>query len=309
MPFVKPQLARTFKKGIDEWMWTDPDIVEEEKFDGYRVHVQSDQFMSRTGKPIEYPYRLGFPTAPKLDGELIIRPGLGIPQGHSEVTHWLCEDPSVLQLVLFDCLNDCDGVDITCCPWSFRRRSLDKLFSWCAEMDGKTVLSKLVRIDKKKFYDDLIERGGEGVMLKNVNSVYSPGSRSAWVKVKAWDPIDLVITNCFAKPSEWRVKPGDVDKQTGWILPEGDHTASWKADFVGLTYGFYDENGELRSVGSTGVTGPIEEMRQYVGRVASFKTYGRVNKTGTLNHPVFLEWRDDKDPKDCRFDFSNGEMM
>jgi len=79
------------------------------------------------------------------------------------------------------------------------------------------------------------------------------------------------------------VRPGAVDPQTGLILPDGDHTSSWKAGYVNLSYGFYDQHGRLRTVGSLGFTGPRSELEQHVGKVAIVKGYGEQFESGSYS--------------------------
>ncbi len=44
------------------------------------------------------------------------------------------------------------------------------------------------------FYDDALERGHEGVMVKALDATYDPGVRSArWLKVKRTHTLDLVV--------------------------------------------------------------------------------------------------------------------
>ena len=301
---IKPQLARPFKDGKDDWMWEDPDYCGEEKYDGHRTLVLEDEFRSRTWKVMEPQIEDVFPGKARFDGELIVRPELGIPQGHSEVNHWLSADPSKLKLVLFDCLMSQDGRCLQGVPLYDRRQILEELYVKNIKGYDRVSIGVVWILGKKTIYDTILERGGEGMVLKNLWRPYEQGSRSAWIKKKAWDPVDVVIVDCEASPSEWRVRPGEVDKQTGLVLPEGDHTEPWKLGYVGLSYGFYDEDGRLIKVGSTVITGPQSEMLPCVGKVASFKCYGRQRPTGALNHMVFLEWRDDKPAEDCVFAFN-----
>ncbi|MFH0989871.1 MAG: hypothetical protein V1799_07640 [bacterium] len=302
---IEAQLARSFKEGKDDWMWDSPEIVADEKLNGHRILIVGDRQFSRNGKEKDVSFLKGrFPAGMKLDGEIIVRRDLDLLQGHSEVNHWLANDPEKLEAVIFDMLAYNDSSDFTRFPLKSRLLSLDEMFMEdLGLLDCRIYPSVRRYVNKKAFYDDIVEKGGEGAMLKRLERPYEPGSRSAWVKVKAWDPVDIVITDCDSKPSEWRVRPGGVDSQTGLVLPDGDHTESWKLGYVGLSYGLYDQNGKLRVVGSTGITGPKAEMEKHIGRVASFKTFGPQYDSGALQHPVFLDWRDDKDPEECVFNF------
>ncbi len=304
MTFIKPMLAKSFEVDKHDFVWSD-DYVMEVKWDGYRFQLVDNCLYSRTGKPLEF--KPPFEVDAQLDGELIVDPRLGIEQGHGAVSHWLAHDHAKFAMVLFDVLSLGDR-DVTSYEWRERRVFLEDIHR---QVGGNNVwISKLIWEDKQHKYDILVNNGVEGAVFKKLDSPYVPGSRAAnWVKMKASNPVDVVITDWNSKPSEWRVKPGDIDSQTGEILLEGDHTGPWKLGYVGLSYGYYDTKGCVVRVGGLGITGPAHEMAKHVGRVCSVKTYGRVNSTGALNHPVFLFWRDDKDANECIFDFVKGTMV
>ena len=56
----------------------------------------------------------------------------------------------------------------------------------------------LVTSNKRAFYEDVVARGGEGVMAKNLNAAYQPGKRSEDLrKVKraaTWDAVVMGFT-------------------------------------------------------------------------------------------------------------------
>ena len=306
--FYKPMLAKTFDENKHQCVWNG-EYVLEEKFDGHRFQYEKGLYRSRNGNWISLDLRLR--TCAVLDGEIIVDPRLGIPTGHSDVSHWLVEDQSKLVVVLFDILVDDDSeldfVESETQLWR-RREHLEELYDRIGS--DRVWMAKQIEQDKKAVYDSLIDAGREGAVLKKIDSPYVPGSRGlAWVKMKSWDPIDVVITDCESTPTEWRVRPGEMDRQTGLISVDGTHTQSWLDGNVGLSYGYYDLNGQLKRVGALGWTGQREELAQYVGRVASVKTYGKVNSSGCLNHPVWLEWRDDKDASECVFSFEEGVVV
>ena len=77
-----------------------------------------------------------------------------------------------------------------------RRRILEKTIK---EKKGKIVLTKkLVTADEKeleKFYKESLDKGNEGLMLKKLAKLYTPGRRvKGWLKLKpVLEPLDLVI--------------------------------------------------------------------------------------------------------------------
>src|SRR3989344_4793269 len=77
-----------------------------------------------------------------------------------------------------------------------KRKILEKTIK---EKKGKIVLTKkLVTADEKeleKFYKESLDKGNEGLMLKNLAKLYTPGRRvKGWLKLKpVLEPLDLVI--------------------------------------------------------------------------------------------------------------------
>lgn len=105
-----------------------------------------------------------------------------------------------VELNVFDAMYY-DGKSLMDLPLLQRREIVEKMIK---EEKGKIVLTrKLITDDGKKaekFYKEALESGVEGVMLKNVNSLYKPGRYvDGWCKLKeALEPLDLAIVG-----AEW----------------------------------------------------------------------------------------------------------
>ena len=97
-----------------------------------------------------------------------------------------------LTLYLFDILY-LNGISLIAQPYEERRQIL-------AENAGQIPLSKQIVTEKvgeaEDFLKEAIAAGHEGLMAKNLDSPYTPGSRGKkWLKIKTvLDPLDLVIT-------------------------------------------------------------------------------------------------------------------
>jgi ATP-dependent DNA ligase len=146
---------------------------------------------------------------------------------------------------------------------------------------------------------------GEGVIAKQLGAPYRPGERKGMVKVKRVRTADCVVVG-------WR--PGKEEGTVGSLI-----------------LGLY-ERGKLRVVGHTSGF-RAEEKRELVARLAPYETGERGSgdpsrwasgrdlewievrpelvvevsfdhvSDGRIRHGTkVLRWRDDKDPKDCRFD-------
>ena len=94
-------------------------------------------------------------------------------------------------------------------PLTKRRELLEKIIN---ENKGKIVLTKKIITDDekkiKRFYDEALKAGTEGLMIKNLESKFKPGRYvNGWVKLKpTLEPLDLVITGATwgeGKRSNW----------------------------------------------------------------------------------------------------------
>ena len=144
------------------------------------------------------------------------------------------------------------------------------------------------------------ERGLEGIIAKQVDSLYEPGRRSrAWVKVKNARRQEVVVG--------------------GWLPGTGNRTGRIGA----LLVGYYDQ-GELRFAGRVGggfsdrmlaevaaelapltrSTSPFADKVPYrqahwvEPRLVADVEFGEWTPGGTLRHPRFKGLRDDKAPHD-----------
>ncbi|MFH1431484.1 MAG: ATP-dependent DNA ligase [Nanoarchaeota archaeon] len=103
-----------------------------------------------------------------------------------------------------------NGKNLLNAPFKKRREIIEKIIS---EEKWKIVLSKqIITSDEKKaekFYEKALEEGHEGLMIKNLESEYKPGSRvGSGVKLKPEaDDFDLVVTG-----AEY-----GTGKRAGWL--------------------------------------------------------------------------------------------
>jgi len=320
IPFVKPQKAlQTNREKLSDgsthmrtpeemiaWVDTlDPnEYVAEIKENGHRAEFQRAGWW--TTRPTwedrgRYQHICGaIPEGCVLDGEL--RPIEG--EGHEKVNHLRASAPEKLKFVVFDIL--CwRGQSVMDRMWETRRRALESLYYSVLMNESNSIC--LSQTFFGKFGEHLrtvLDHKREGLILKKRDKPYKPGSRcSDWLKAKGTETVDAVITGCDGKPTEWRVRPGQTGKD-GVYYPDGRKTSSHLAGFVGLEYGFHDaRTGELKTVGTLGMTGPREKMKKYGGRGAELLSFGSQTPDGCLQHPTFKNWREDRDPRVCVFDF------
>jgi ATP-dependent DNA ligase len=307
-PPVKPQLALS-RKGLpegEEWVY-------EPKYDGFRAlaFVDGDDvfLQSRNGKPLSrYFPELRVPDgAYVMDGELVILGEDGaevfdalqnrIHPAESRINMLAEETPVVYRA--FDLLAVGKHKALGD-PFEARRGALEKLVGESGDA-GSVEVTPLVQAlaDAEPWLQT-----GEGVIAKQIDAPYRPGERKGMVKVKRIRTADCVVVG-------WR--PGKEEATVGSLI-----------------LGVYDR-GKLRVVGHTsGLT--AARKRELVNELAPYETGERGSADpsrwaadrelewislrpelvveisfdhvsgGRIRHgSKILRWRDDKDPKDCKY--------
>jgi ATP-dependent DNA ligase len=309
-PPVKPQLALTRKEMPlgEEWAY-------EPKLDGFRaiVFVDGDDFyiQSRGGKALaRYFPELGFPPGRYIvDGELVILDERGEPvfdalqsrihPADSRIGLLAKEIPA--SFIAFDLLADGDEVLMEK-PLSERRERLGRLQSEGLRLTPLTE-------DPAEAEQWLLK--GEGVVAKQLAAPYVPGKRKGMAKVKRERTIDCVVLG-------WR--PGKEEGTVGSLILGLYEGAMLRP--VGHISGFTAETKRnLRSMLApleTGESGTAEPSRWTAGRDLEWVAlrpelvievgYDHAS-AGRIRHGTrFLRFRDDKDPRECRFsDLDQGE--
>ena len=133
----------------------------------------------------------------------------------------------------------------------------------------------------KVFCEGIWARGGEGVVLKDMNATY--GESQAWLKVKREQTYDAFVT--------------------GYEMGEGKYEG-----LIGtLICSAYDENGNVVEVAKV-IPGTDEERKAYTenfslieGQVLEL-TAQEVTKYRRLRHPRIKRMRPDKAPEQCLMD-------
>ncbi|MEK6276738.1 MAG: ATP-dependent DNA ligase [Actinomycetota bacterium] len=305
-PPVKPQLALTRKQlpEGEEWAY-------EQKLDGFRaiVFVDGDEIyiQSRSGKSlVRYFPELSFPPGRYvIDGELVVRDADGnlvfdalqsrIHPAESRIQFLAKEIPA--GFVAFDMLADGDELLLER-PLRDRRARLEKL----AAGDGDLDLTELTG-DTAKAEEWL--RSTEGVVAKQLDAPYIPGKRKGMAKVKRERTIDCVVLG-------WR--PGKEEGTVGSLilgLYDGDELRP-VGHISGFTASTKRSLRKMLAPLETGEHGSGEPSRWTGGRDLEWVAlrpelvievgYDHAS-AGRIRHGTrFLRFRDDKDPRECRFE-------
>jgi DNA ligase 1 len=254
---LAPMLAQP-AEDIDDAMGRIPMAALEWKFDGARVqvHKQGDdvRIYSRTGNDVTA-------AAPEivdamhrvqshsliLDGEAIALKPNGAPYPFQDTMRRFgrvldieaMQATMPLSVFFFDCLRH-DENDLVASPAGQRFEVL------CTALPSELLIPRLVTGDlaaAQAFYDDALDRGHEGVMVKSLDAAYEPGARSAaWLKVKRTHTLDLVVLAAewgHGRRKGWlsNLHLGAIDRATGKYVMLGktfkgmtDAMLAWQTD-------------------------------------------------------------------------------
>ncbi|MFH1972267.1 MAG: ATP-dependent DNA ligase [archaeon] len=109
---------------------------------------------------------------------------------------------------IFDII-ELNGENLLSKEFEYRRKKLNAIIK--SEKGKIELIEQLITSDVKKaekYYQDCLQKGHEGIMMKNTKGIYKPGSRVGYgVKVKpVMESLDLVITKAEwgeGKRSKW----------------------------------------------------------------------------------------------------------
>ncbi len=186
-------------------------------------------------------------------------------------------------------------------PLSLRSRLeyLDefKRFIKSSGQDHFIEFEDLILKDKEQYFKQIINAGGEGIVLKDLEAPYFPGARSSsWLKLKRSDTVDAIIIG-HDRGKEW-------DK---------------KGLIGSVELGVFDENGDLRSIGKvssfslqkriemTHVVDGIPTLKtDYLGTVVESR-FQELNKNLRGRHLQVLSFREGQNAKpisECHLNLS-----
>jgi ATP-dependent DNA ligase len=136
--------------------------------------------------------------------------------------------------------------------------------------------------DKRKLYDDVLKRGGEGIMLKRLDATYIQGARPVnnWFKAKKSATFDCIIIGFTKGKGKYNSHIGAV--RFGQYI-------DGKLTEIGQASGMTDADRTLMS----------KYPEQYIGRVICVKGMERYKSSGAIRHPIFVGIRNDKRPTEC----------
>lgn len=296
-----PMLAETYDgrlEDLDDGAW-----IAERKYDGTRLVVEhlDDRVGLFTRRHVERSETLpdmaaavreSIPEGTMLDAEYTYLDPDGGSQFAPIHTDGERKRAASLEPTLF--VFDVMAVDG---EWVVRESLVDRkerLESLVDESEAITVVDHATS-DFQAFYDELVETGEEGVIVKRRESPYHEGTRSDhWRKVKAFSEVDAVVVG---------YTPGEGKRQETFgalVLTDGEQ-------FIGrVGTGFTDadldallaemEPIDTRPVPVDVVGNPYTPVRPFVATIK----YQDVTHNDELRAPVFLRRRPTRSPSSVR---------
>ena len=244
---ILPMLANKWddrSKYISEPFYVQP------KLDGVRLIVSKDLCFSRTGKIMTGMEHLG---AHLKDGEYLDGECFSPSKSFEEITSLFKTNPHALQFHVFDYF-DTNRPNLT-----FEERK-------------QHITIETILVHKKdevqKYHDMYVERGFEGIMVRDVNSVYEVGMRSNYLlKYKTFQTDEYPIVDA---------KEG-TGRETGtaiWICKVGENYFSVRPE------GTLEHRREL-----------FQNRQQYIGKHLTVR-YQNLTSLGVPRFPVGVAIRD-----------------
>ena len=192
-------------------------------------------------------------------------------------------------------------------PFHERRALLSKIVH---PVDRNIVLSRIMITDKdkeaEKFYHEALDKGNEGIMVKNLEAVYQPGKRVGFgVKVKpVMESLDLVIVG-----AEW-----GTGKRATWLtsftVACRDHEGTFlelgnvgtgikELEGEGVTFAYLTQLLTPLIVEDKGKTVVIKPMIVIEVHYEEIQKSPGYSSGYALRFPRFLRLREDRGPSDC----------
>ena len=197
-------------------------------------------------------------------------------------SHWGHKMDKDRNFYVFDCLR-WDGVDVSDYPLLSRINYAEETFHRIdvgGSIEGMRMLQAYPTENWKYLWDTyILEYGYEGLVFKDATSVYK--DKNAWARMKAVVEMEYICTG-FRDAEKGTKYEGLVGSVLGTLIDKD----------VYITCG--------------GITEAQRKMftkypERYIGLVFTAKG-NNWYPSGAIRHPMFMRWRDDKEPEECSYE-------
>jgi bifunctional non-homologous end joining protein LigD len=276
-----------------------PNWIFEEKYDGVRMlaykegtHVSliSRNVIDRTARYPEIAAAIQKlkPQTLCIDGEVVV-----FDAKNTSRFQWLQRGKGCPEYAVFDCLY-ADESDFRNKVLSLRRMALERIVKPSRRLRLSTILSD----DGLKAFQIASNRRLEGVVCKNLASIYVEKRSKEWLKVKVHQEDEFVIGG-FTQPAGSRRYFGAL------LLGVYSHNKLLYAGKVGTGFDeetlatLYRKFGPLIRSKSPFASEVHERDATFLSpQLVAQLSFTEWTKDARLRHPVYLGLRDDKKPKD-----------
>lgn len=327
-PMLALLISRQDKKTVNAiWDDNNTDWIFEEKLDGIRCfiaynhltriyHIYSRALDQTTMLPIDYKDRVSLVSNPipfdfVLDAELVFSNDMG-----HEVIEEILADPYKdankykPRFVVFDLvkLGDYSLIGQTLL---YRRTEAFKVVNYLKQNGCNnifTVEEKSSTMTKEEYYNYLVHKGYEGVIAKNLNSVYDiKGQRNgSWTKIKRMahegigslisDTYDLFVSGAIFSNNQVNglvLSSYKLDNDNNYVYDSYGNRLTIELGII------YDLTPELKYSLTTYTNNKAELNANFIGRVLEIGSSGFDPITMKLNNMRFICWRLDKTQESC----------
>ncbi len=303
---IKPMLATL----VDE-PFSDSDWIFETKWDGYRsvcfLKNGAARFVSRNQIEMtpQYPELANIAKYVRakeaiLDGEICALDSHGIPRFQMLQRKGASKRPPIVYFV-FDLLY-VDGYDLTGCTVVERKAKLAEII----QPANVIKFSDHVESDGEAFFREIEKFRLEGMMAKRASSKYVQKRSSDWLKIKTVMRQEVVVGG-YTQPRGTRSYFGSLvcglyrDEQLYYVAHiGGGFNEKLLASIHKLMQPLKSDNSPFLSVPKTNE--PVQWLKPKLVAEVKFSEWTADNR---LRHPVFVGLREDKKPKECRFEFES----
>ncbi len=286
------------------------------KLDGYRLRAARENGAAKLVSRKGHDMTAAFPEIARavaalpyegliLDGEIVVLDDAGHPsfnrlQNRARLSSLplikraAVETPATFYV--FDLLAF-EGYDVRPLPLGQRKEVLAKLLPRA----GALRYSEHFEANGEELYEHVVRLGLEGIMAKKADAPYRGGRSANWLKIRADRTDDFVVVG-YSRPKGSRggfgalLLGGYKDGKLTFIGRVGSGFDAKQLDEVGA------ELDQLIRPTTPCEAGPIPQGDDVVWIEPKFVVevrYKEITPDGLLRQPVFMRFRDDKEPKDC----------
>ena len=303
---INPMLATL----VDE-PFSDTDWIFETKWDGFRsvcfLKNGKARFVSRNQIEMtpQYPElaNIGKHIHAKeaiLDGEICALDQQGVPRFQLMQRKGGRQRPPIVYFV-FDLLY-VDGYDLTGCTVVERKQRLAEIL----QPSNVIRLSEHIEGEGEALFQEIEKFHLEGMMAKRANSKYVQKRSSDWLKIKTVMRQEVVIGG-YTQPRGARSYFGSLvcglyrGNELHYVAHiGGGFNEKLLASIFKLMQPLKSDQGPFVTVPKTNE--PVQWLKPKLVAEVKFSEWTAEHR---LRHPVFVGLREDKNPKDCRFEFES----